>query len=98
MKKKQTPFEGHCPRCGASEAFADPIMCGSTHADGEPLVYWRCEGCGALFSRLSYRDLAKPSEASVSGAACGECHLQPDEVCDICGRSKPAEREASGAP
>lgn len=21
-----------------------------------------------------------------SGHPCGECHLQPDEICDICGR------------
>jgi hypothetical protein len=28
-------------------------MRGSRHADGEPLVYWRCEACRAIFSRLS---------------------------------------------
>jgi hypothetical protein len=42
-----------CPKCHSDQASIEPVMHGSTHHDGEPLVYWRCGQCRNLFSRLT---------------------------------------------
>jgi hypothetical protein len=32
------------------------------------------------------------------GPPCGECHLRPNELCDICGRRAPARLEENDCP
>jgi hypothetical protein len=54
------------------------------------------EGCILLNSSLNRIDDDKiPS----TKAPCGECHLKPGEICDVCGAYEPAvEEEPNGRP
>jgi hypothetical protein len=78
-----------CPNCGNSdperiETVTKPMMVDGYHR-GYRLLGYRCAIC---------RHAVEPI-----GPPCGECHLQPGEVCDICGRvAEPAHASASGAP
>lgn len=54
-----------CPKCGAV-GVEEQFMRGGTHADGEPLDYWRCVGCRSLYSRLTgLRQEASPGAAGM---------------------------------
>jgi hypothetical protein len=57
-----------CGKCGSGNVTVEPIMHGSTHSDGEPLVYWRCKDCRAISSRLTHKPIGEPADASTSGA------------------------------
>jgi len=47
-----------CPHCGGTKITVEDIM-HATIVGGE-LIYWRCEGCGKMFSRLTHGVIAKP--------------------------------------
>jgi hypothetical protein len=58
-----------CPKCNSDQVRMEPIMRGSSHHDGEPLIYWRCATCRSIFSRLTaptiILDLGETNGASV---------------------------------
>jgi DNA-directed RNA polymerase subunit M/transcription elongation factor TFIIS len=68
LEHAEASFRVQCPKCGnVGMAIVEPTMCGGTAADG-PLIFWRCDECRAIFSRLTGKIVGEPAGAVTSGA------------------------------
>lgn len=83
-----------CPTCKGSREIG-----WFDHAEGA----WRNEPCNCYFpgdcdgSCTHPEPFPQPSRKN-GGEPCGECHLQPNEICDICGAARNPETPKGEIP
>lgn len=71
--KKIEAYDLPCPRCGeVTEAAVWPYLKGGTGANGEKLVWRRCQACNALFSNLTKEVSNESISDRIAAAGKGE--------------------------